>query len=339
VERGIMGRACRRLAAGLAVMAVVGAVLGTGGAVAQSNAGPYPSKPVRLVLPVPPGGLQDSLARAVANELSKAWGQTVVVENRAGASGIIAADAVAKSAPDGYTIFMTDNVTLMTNQFLRKSLPYDPVRDFAPVIALVQAGNVMVTSPQSSARSVQELIALARAKPGELNYGSFGLGSSPHVDTEALAAAAGIKLTHIPYKGGPEILQGLLGGQIAFSITGLPPALPLIRQGRMRALAYGGLRRSPAMPEVPTLAESGLPGFESGAWFGWLIPSATPRAVIDRIAADAGRVIATPEFRDKYIAGVGLEVLNLAPAAAAELLAADREKYASRLKSLNMSLD
>jgi tripartite-type tricarboxylate transporter receptor subunit TctC len=298
----------------------------------------FPSKPMRLILPVPPGGLQDAFARALGQELTKTWGQTVIVDNRAGASGIIAAEAVAKSAPDGYTLLMTDNVTWMTNHFLRK-LPYDSVKDFLPVIGLVQAGNVLVTAPDFPAKTLQELIDLARAKPGELNYGSFGMGSSPHVDTEAMSLAANIKVTHVPYKGGPEILQGLVGGQISFSITGLPPALPLIRQGRLRALAYGGLQRSSAMPDVPTLSEAGLKGFESGAWFGWFVPAGTPRATIDKIAADAGRVVANSEFREKFVFRVGLEPLDMPPSAFNELIKSEREKYSIRLRGLDLKLN
>jgi tripartite-type tricarboxylate transporter receptor subunit TctC len=300
---------------------------------------PYPNKPIRLIVPVPAGGLQDSLARALAHELGRTWGQSIVVDNRPGATGIIAADAVAKSPADGYVLFMTDNVTLMTNQFLRAKLPYDPVRDFAPVIGLVRAGNVLVTRPDSPIKSVADLIAAARAKPGTLNYGSFGPGSAAHIDTEALSAAAGIQLNHVPYKGGPAILTGVLAGELAFSLTGLPPALPLIRQGKITALAYGSLRRSPALPEVPTLAESGLPGFEAVAWFGWLAPGATPRSIIDKIAADVSKVLNTPEFVEKYVTGVGLEVLDSPPVQTAARLDADRETYRARLKSLNVKLD
>lgn len=317
---------------------LTGALLFTSIATAQG----YPSKPVRLIVPVPAGGLQDSLARALAHELGRAWNQSIVVDNRPGATGIIAADALAKSPADGYVIFMTDNVTLMTNQFLRSKLPYDPVRDFAPVIGLVRAGNVLVTRPDSPLKSVADLIAAARAKPRELNYGSFGPGSAAHVDTEALSAAAGIELNHVPYKGGPDILKGVLAGDLAFSLTGLPPALPLIRQGRIVALAYGSLRRSPALPGVPTFAESGvaeLKGFEAVAWFGLLAPGATPKALVDKIAIDASKVINMPEFNEKYVTGVGMEVLDTSPAQTAALLDADRETYRSRLKSLNVKLD
>ncbi len=310
-----------------------------GQAQAVSPAEGFPSKPVRLIVPVPAGGLQDALARAVAQGVARIWGQSIVVENRAGASGIIAAELVAKSAPDGYTLLMTDNVTLMTNQFLRSNLPYDLARDFAPVIALTQTSNILVARPDFPPRTLPELVALARARPAELTYGSFGLGSSPHVDTEAFSALAGIKLTHVPYKGGVAILQGLMSGQLSFSLMGMTAAIPLIKQDRIRPIAYGGLRRSPVFPDVPTLSESGYRGFESSAWFGWLAPAATPAAIIERIAADAGRVISTAEFRDKYALATGHEVLNLPPAATAELLRADREKYAARLKALNFKLE
>ena len=299
----------------------------------------YPAKPVRLIVPVPPGGLQDTLARAIAHELTRAWGQAMVVENRPGATGIIAAELVAKAPPDGYTLFMTDNVTWMTNQFLRSKLPYDPVNDFVTVIGLVRSGNVLVAPADFPANNLRELIVLARARPGALNYGSFGLGSSPHVDTEALSALAGIKVTHVPYKGGPDILNALMGNQISFSITGLQPALPLIRQGRVKALAFGGQERSPTLPEVPTMSESGLPGFESGAWFGWLSQAAVPRAVVSKVAADVSTVISGAEFRDKYIDRVGFELLNLPPERFSDLMQATRATYEARLKNLSLKLD
>jgi tripartite-type tricarboxylate transporter receptor subunit TctC len=303
------------------------------------SASAYPARPVRLIVAVPPGGLQDTLARAMALELGRSWNQSVVVENRVGANGIIAADLAAKAPADGYTVLQVDSVSHMTNPLLRSKLPYDPVRDFTPVIALVHVGNILVAHNELPAKNLQELIELARAKPGQLNYGSFGLGSSPHIDTEALSRAAGIQVTHIPYKGGPAVLQGLMGGEVAFSLTGLTPALPLIRQGRVRALAYGGLQRSTVLPDVPTLSESGLKGFDSSAWFGWIAPAGTPRAIVERIAADAGQVITQPEFRDKYIASLGQEVLNLQTGRFGELLASERDKFAARLKPLNLKLE
>ncbi|OGT81532.1 MAG: hypothetical protein A3H91_07915 [Gammaproteobacteria bacterium RIFCSPLOWO2_02_FULL_61_13] len=318
---------------------LVGALAALGALTAgHSPAQNYPLKAVHIIIPVPPGGLQDSLARAMAPELTKRWGQPVLVENRAGANGIIAADAVAKAAPDGHMLWMGTMVQL-SNDLLNRKMPFDPIKDLVPVIALVEAGSMFVSSVQFPAKNLQELIAAARAKPGDINYGSFGVGSLPHIDTEALAAQAGIKVTHVPYKGGAEILQGILGGQVSFAIMGITATIPLIRQGRIRAIAYGGRKRSSGFPEVPTISEAGLKGFTSGGWFGWFAPAGTPAAAVNKIARDAGQVISVPEFRDKFVHAAGLEVLNLAPGPFAEQLRADRESYSARLKALNVKLE
>lgn len=306
---------------------------------APSGAAPgFPLKPVRVVIPVPPGGVQDALTRGIAAELTKAWALAVFVENRPGASGVIAAEHIARSAPDGYAILQSDSITFMTNQFLRRNLPYDPVKDLAPVIGLVQTSDVLVARAQLPAKNVQELVALARARPGALNYGSFGLGSAAHLDAEKFSLAAEIKITHIPYKGGGDIPKALLAGEVDFAFTGLTGVLPLIRQGQIRALAFGGPKRSPALPDVPTLLESGY-SFETGGWFGWFVPAATPKAVVDRIAADASRVLATPAFRDKFILGVGLEPLNVQAAQFVELLRQTREKYSALFKTVQIKLE
>src|SRR4051812_17689180 len=203
----------------------------------------YPTKSVKIVIPVPPGGVQDLLARAIGQELAREWGQTVLTENRPGAGGVAAADAVAKSAPDGHTIFMADEVPLTITPLLMSKLPYDPQADFVPVIALVQSSHVLAVSASSPYTSVRELIGAARAKPGSLNYGTFGAGSTGHLNTEELATLAGIKVTHVPYKGGADVLRALVAGDIQFAITGLTPAQPLLKQGRLRAIAYTGTRR------------------------------------------------------------------------------------------------
>ncbi len=292
-----------------------------------------------MVLPVPPGGLQDSLARAIARELSKAWGQNVLIENRPGAGGIVAAEVVAKSAPDGYSILMADAVPLVNNLFLRRNLPYDPVKDFAPMIALAQSSSVLVTNLNFPANTIQELIAFARTRPGEVNYRSYGLGSFTHVETEDFCKLVGIKLTHIPYKGGAEILPALLSGQIAIAFTGVPSTLAALRQKQVKAIAYGGAQRSSALPELPTVAEAGVAGFEWRTWFGLVVRAATPRPILDRMAADVGRVIAEPAFRDKFIGGVGVEPFNLGPDAFAELLSTNRKSFAAMLKRVDVHLE
>ncbi|MSQ50861.1 MAG: tripartite tricarboxylate transporter substrate binding protein [Betaproteobacteria bacterium] len=312
----------------------IGIALACTNAFAQS----YPAKAVHVIIPVSPGGLQDSLARAMAPELARRWGHSVIVENRTGANGIISADAVAKAPPDGHMIWMGTMVQL-SNDLLNRKMPFDPIKDLAPVIGLVEAGSMFVSSMQFPARNLAELVAAARAKPGEINYGSFGIGSLAHIDAEALARVTGIQVTHVPYKGGADILQAILAGQVTFGIMGITATIPLVRQGRIRAIAYGGQKRSSAFPDVPTISEAGAKGFVSGGWFGWFTTGGTPAVVINKIANDSGQVISAPDFRDKYVHAAGLEVFNLGPGPLAEQLRADRESYSVRLKALNVKLE
>jgi tripartite-type tricarboxylate transporter receptor subunit TctC len=298
----------------------------------------FPSKPVSIVIPSPPGGLQDTLSRAIASEISKKWGQPVLVENRTGGNAIIAGQHVVKSAPDGHTIFMSSVVQLSNDLIPNRSVPFDPVKDFTPVIALAEAGTVLVVSTESPYRNLRDLVAAARARPGELNYGSYGVGSLPHIDTEALNAREGMKVVHIPYKGGPETIVAVQSGQITFTLTSIPPALSHIRGGRLRALALAGLKRSASLPDVPTFTEEGVKGFASGGWFGWFVPAKTPSAIVSRIAADASSVITAPAFRAKFIDGAGLELVNLQTTAFEKQLHADRESYKARLKGIEVQL-
>jgi tripartite-type tricarboxylate transporter receptor subunit TctC len=300
----------------------------------------FPVKPVRVILRVAPGGLQDSLARAIAVDLSKLMGQPVLIENRASAGGIVAAEFVARSAPDGYTILQSDNVGFLFNEFVRtEKLPYELERDFAPVIVLASAKNMAVASSKVPFSNMQQLVSLAKQKPGFINYGSSGIGSSFHIDTEALSNEAGMRLNHVPYKGGAPLLQALLTGEIDFALVGMTAAIPLIRQERIKALAYGGLQRSALFPDVPTLSESDFKGFDSSAWWWWLVPAATPRAIIDRIAADTGRVLTGAEFRERHITAVGHELVNAQGAKAWEMYAEDRRAFAARVKPLNLKVD
>jgi tripartite-type tricarboxylate transporter receptor subunit TctC len=326
----------RRAVALVAMSAAAAGCVAPRAAVAQA----YPAKTVRVVVGVPPGGLQDQLARAIAADLGKLWNQSVIVENRPGAGGIPAAESVARSAPDGHTVLQTDNITYLTNEFLRTAkLPYDLEKDFAPAIVLVAANNILVASPKLPANTLQELLALARARPGSLNYGSFGTGSIAHIDMEALALQAGVKVTHVPYKGGAPLLQALMADEVHFAMTGMTAAIPLIKQGRVKALAYGGEKRSALFPGLPTLSEAGLARFTSSAWFCWVVPSGTPPAVIGRIAADTGRVISAPAFREKHIDAAGHELVNADGAKLAEMLAADKKQFAQRVQPLNLKLD
>jgi tripartite-type tricarboxylate transporter receptor subunit TctC len=322
------------------VIAALAVALGAFVMPAASRAQDYPAKTVRVVVGVPPGGLQDQLARGITTGLAKTWGESVIVENRPGAGGIPAAESVARSTADGYTILQTDNATYLANEFLRTAkLPYDLEKDFTPVIVTVAANNILLASNRLPASTVKELIALARAKPGVLNYGSFGIGSIAHVDMEALAHQAGIKVTHVPYKGGAPLMQALLANEVDFSWAGMTAAIPLIRQGRIKALAVGGTSRSPLFPDVPTVSEAGVPGFTSSAWFCWLVPSGTPQAVVRKIAQDTGKVISAPEFRAKFVDAAGHELINAQGSKLAAMLASDKKQYAARVKPLGLKLD
>ena len=299
----------------------------------------FPTKPVRMIVPFPAGGLADVLGRGMAQALTKVWNQQVVVENRSGANTIIGAEAVAKSAPDGYTLLLANDPTLSSNQYLYRKLPYDPVRDFAPVVNLIAVPSVLVANPSLAAKTLQELIALARNKPGAITYGTFGAGSKTHIDTEGFSAIAGIKFTHVPYKGVAEVVPAVLSGQIDFALTGVQPVVANIQAGKLRAIAMAAARRSPVLPDVPTFAEAGVPNFESRSWFGLVAPAATSRSIINQIAADAGRIASSAEFQDKFVTGVGLEPLVLMPDEYAKFLKDDREIYAERMKHIDVKLD
>jgi tripartite-type tricarboxylate transporter receptor subunit TctC len=288
---------------------------------------------------VPPGGLQDTIARATAQELSTLWGQPVVVENRPSAGGIVAGEQVAHAAPDGHTLLQTGGSTIYANELLRKNVPYDSSKDFAPVTILIGSNNILVASPKLPANTVQEIIALARAKPGALNYGSLGIGHATHVDVEWLLREAGVQATHVPYKGGAQALQSLQAGEIAFAITGITAAIPMVRQGRIKGIAYTGLKRSELFPDMPTVAESGFPGFESGSWFGWFAPAATPKPIIERIAGDVKRVISVPAFKEKFITAGGHELMATPPQEMPPIMERQRKAFAAKIKPLNLKLE
>jgi tripartite-type tricarboxylate transporter receptor subunit TctC len=304
-----------------------------------ASAPAYPTKPVRVIVPVAAGGLQDTFARAIAQELTRTWGQSVLVESRPGANGIIAVESVTKAAPDGYTVLMVDSAPVSINPVLYRKLPYDPARDLAPVIGLAEVPYIMVANPQFAPNTLQELIEFARTRPGEINYGSYGLGSSNHLETEALGNRTAVKFTHVPYKGGSELMPPLLAGQLQFAMLGVAPALNPIRQGRLKAIVYGAGKRSQLLPDVPTIAESGHPGYDARSWFGWFLPAGSPRAIAERIAASVGGILSAPEFQNKYIIGAGLEALNLPPERFAEYLRLDRAKYQEKLKEIRLQLD
>ena len=299
----------------------------------------WPARPVKIIVPFTAGGLADMLARGIAQELTREWPQPVIVENRPGANTIIAAQVTAKSPPDGYILLMANDPTLSSNQYLYSKLPYDPVKDFVPVINVAETQEVLVVGPAFAGRTLADVIVAAKAKPGEVSYGTFGPGSKAHIDTEAFAQQAGIKLLHVPYKGVADVVPALLGGQIQVAVTGVPPVLQLLNSGKLRAVALAASKRSALMPNVPTFTEAGLKDFNASAWFGLVAPAGTPKAIVDKVATDVARIIARPEFQKKYVSGVGLELLSQGPDAFAAFLEKDRAAYAVHVKNINVKLD
>ena len=262
----------------------------------------YPTKPIRIVVPFPAGGTTDVLARAAAQKLTESLGQPAVVDNRPGAGGNIGAELVAKSPPDGYTLLMGTVGTHAINPSLYPKMPYDHVKDFAPVILVAGVPNVLVINPALPVNSVQELIAYAKANPGKLNFASSGNGTSIHLSGELFKTMAGVQMTHVPYKGSAPALQDLVGGQVQLMFDNLPSSLALIKGGKLKALAVTSSARAAALPDVPTLAESGLPGFEASSWFGLLAPAGTPQPIILKVNGDVAKWLASPEAKEKLLA-------------------------------------
>lgn len=261
-----------------------------------ASAQAFPSKPIRLICPFPPGGAVDIASRAIAAELSKTLGQPVTVENRPGAGGNIGGAEAARSAPDGHTLFMTTSGIQAINPVLYASMQFDPNKDLAPVSALVSLSNVLVVHPSVKANSVKELIELSRAQPGGLNYASSGSGTSIHMSAEMFKQMTRAAITHIPYKGSAPAVTDLLGGQVSLMFDNIPSALPHIKAGKLRALATTGARRDPALPDLPTVAEAGVPGYEAGVWFGLAVPAGTPKAIVDKLSAEAIKGTKSPDF-------------------------------------------
>ena len=299
-------------------------MLGCVSASAQS----YPAKPIRFVVPYPPGGSVDIAARALGQKLTEAWGQPVVVDNRAGAGGNIGADLVAKSPADGYTLLMGAVATHAINPTLYGKLPYDPVKDFTPVALVVQVPNILVLNPSVPAKSVKELIELARAKPGALNFGSGSTGSTGHLAGELFNTMAGVKMVHIPYKGAAPAMADLLSGQVQLMFDNLANALPNVKAGRLRALAVTTLARSPAVPDLPTVAESGLPGFDLTTWFGVMVPAGTPPDIVAKLNAEIVRALNSNDMRER-LEKMGAEPpTNNTPEHFAAFIRTEAAKYA-----------
>ncbi len=314
------------------------ATLFTAQGAAQSAVPPYPSKPVRFIVPFPPAGSTDLIARTFGAKFSEAWGQQVVIDNRGGANTIIGAEAAAKSPPDGYTLFLTTATTMTTNAILYRKLPYDPRTSFALVSMLTVSPYVIAAHPSLPATSIKELVALAKQRPAQLSYGTSGNGSSGHLTGALLEIMAGIKLIHVPYKGAAPALTDTLGGQNPLIVTAFTGLAPLAQAGRIRVLATCGATRHASWPDLPTVAESGYAGFMGITWFGLVVPAGTPKTIIDRLQAEAGRVGALPEVRER-IGTQGFEVLTGTPEAFGAFIAREHERVARVVKLSGIRLE
>jgi tripartite-type tricarboxylate transporter receptor subunit TctC len=315
---------------------IICSVISTSAAIAAESA--YPSRPIRIVDPFPPGGPSDIVARSLSQKLTEAVGQTVVVDNRGGASGIVGCEIVAKAAPDGHTLLLGPSGALTIQPTLNSKLPYDPQRDFETVTQLTSGPQVIAVHPAVAAKSVQELIALAKAKPGQLNYASGGAGTANHLAAEVFKLAAGINVVHIPYKGTGPALTSVLSGESQMIISSLLPALPHLKSGKLRALAVTSTLRSAAVPEVPTAAESGLPKFETSSWHGILVPAKTPRAIITRLHDELVKVLSLPDVRERLTAQ-GLNVVASTPHEFAAYIKSETVKYARVIKQVGIKAE
>ena len=301
---------------------------------APGHAQTYPAKPVRVIAPFPAGGGTDLFARSLAQKLSGMWGQQVVVDNRAGAGGMIGSEMVARAAPDGYTLLITSSSTLSISPQLMRAPPYDPLRDFAPVALIATAPNVLVVHPSVPAKSVKELIALAKARPGAINFGSNGSGTLSHLTVELFKLQAGIDMMHIPYKGGPPAVIDLVAGQVSALFTALPTVYPQVRSGKLRLIAVTGERRLAALPDIPTVAET-IPGFESVQWWGMFAPAGTAAALVDRLNRDVVKILGEAEIKARF-AGEGAEGAGDTPAEFAAYVKADYERWGKVVKAVGI---
>ena len=314
------------------LLAVVLATASLAGAQAQTP------KPIRLICPVPPAGAVDIASRAIAAELSKILGQTVTVENRPGAGGNIGGAEAARAAPDGTTLFMTTSGINAINPALYAKMPFDPLKDLTPVVALVSLSNVLVVHPSVKANSVADIIALAKAEPGKMNYASSGNGTSIHMSGEMFKHLTKVDIVHIPYKGSAPAVSDLLGGQVMMMFDNIPSALPHIKTGKLRALAVTGAKRDPLLPDVPTVAESGVPGYESGVWFGLAVPAATPKEEIARINDAAVKGTKSPEFV-KRMTELGYSIIGSTPEQMAEMNKLETARWGPIVKASGAKVD
>lgn len=329
--------AYRELVGAAAALSLIAASGNVWAQSARQDAAPgYPNRPIRLVVPVPPGGSSDGMARILAQRLTDSWGQQVLVDNRSGAAEVIGTDIVAKSTPDGQTLVLA-SLRFSVNPSLLK-LPYDTIKDFEPVTMTAAVGNVLVVNVKSPINSVKELIALARQKPGELTFASSGLGGAPHLIGEFFSLTTGTKLTHVAYKGGGPAISDLVGGNVSMSFASMTSSLPFIRSSRLRPLAVSSKERSAQLPEVPTMAEAGVPNIVVRDWQGILGPRGTPRPIVDKLAAEIGRILRDPGNQERF-ASLGLEVIASTPEEFRAAIASEVQRWAKVVKDANVKAE
>ena len=301
----------------------------------QVTASDYPSRPIRLIVPLSPGGLVDTFGRTVAQVFSERLGQPVVVENRPGASQAIAAEALARSDPDGYTLMLATQSGIISTTVLRKTLPYDPVRDFATISMLFESPLYLVVHPSVPAHSVAELIKLAKAQPGKLSFATIGTGTAPHIGAALFMKLTGVEFLHVPYKGSARAITDLLSGQVQLMFEGGVSSLPHARAGKLRALATTAPRRTGAMPALPTIAEAGVPGYELTTWFGLMTNAGAPRPIIDRLNREAGEMLKLPATHEKFKAA-GIELMPSTPEAFAQRIRAEIPRWTKIMREIGI---
>ena len=298
----------------------------------------YPSKPIRYIVPFPAGGGQDLVVRALAPRMSEALGQTVIVDNRPGAATMVGAELAAKSPPDGYTVFNGSNTTLAINPNLYNKVPYDPLKDFAAVTQIASLPNLLVVHPSLPVRTVKELAALARNRPGQLNYGSSGTGTPAQLAGVMIGDEAHAKLVHVPYRGSSQALTALISGETQMMFGSMTSTLPFVKSGRLRAIAVTGAKRSLAAPDVPTVAEAAFPGFEAVTWYGLFVPAGTPAAIVSKLNAEVVKILRAPDFRD-WLVAQGADPVGSTPDELAAFVKTELVKYAKIVKDSGMRPD
>ena len=316
-----------------AIIASLALALAAGTAHAQA----WPAKPIRMIVPLAAGGGTDLVARAMAQKMGEQLGQSVVVENRPGGGTVIGAEMAAKSPPDGYTLYVT-SPTIVINHGLRATLPYDAIRDFAPISLWVRFSNILVVHPSLPVNSVKELIAYAKARPGQINYASSGNGATTHLGMELLKTMAGIDLVHLPYKGSAPAMTDLLGGRVSLMLDAGITSTPHIKSGKLRALGVTGATRSPVNPELPTIAEAGVPGYDSSVWIGVLAPAGTPKDIVDRVSQSNAAILKMPDVRERMLAQE-MEPVASTPEQFAAVMKSDLDKWKAVIKAANVKVD